>query len=98
MAKKKDFNPFILLTLIPDPSPTSVTGNGSGQSTTDPYACSFTDWSIMFPQDYNGNGVDFDDYHHWFIIKWYDDDVEELQALWEQCGNTGNVFPDPLNP
>ncbi len=41
--------------MMPEPSPTSVVG-GTGQSTTDPYACSFDDWMNLFASDVNGDG------------------------------------------
>ena len=90
MAKK--FNPFVLLTM-PEPSPTTVVGGGTGQSTTDPYACDFTDWMNLFAQDYNDNGIDNDDYIHWFYVTFGD----EAGELWEFVN--GSTLPaDPLNP
>ena len=91
MAKKNIFAPGILFT-IPDPSPTTVVGGGTGQSTTDPYACDFNDWMNLFAQDYNGDGIDFEDYRKWFQ-QLFGSDPDEGQELWELCGNTGNLFP-----
>ena len=96
MAKKTGFNPFIILSTMPTPEPTTVIGGGTGQSTTDPYACDYNDWMNLFATDYNNNGFDEDDYHHWFVLNFYDGDWDELQDLWELCGNDGNVYPDPL--
>ena len=44
-----------------------VIGGGTGQSTTDPYPCSFEDWKIMFEDDYDlDEDIDFDDYGTWW--------------------------------
>lgn len=92
MAKKITFAPGILLT-IPDPSPTTVVGGGTGQSTTDPYACSFNDWMNLFASDVNGDGqTNEDDYRVWFQ-NMFADDHEEGQEMWELCGNDGTLFP-----
>ena len=90
MAKK--FNPFVLL-VMPEPSPTTVVGGGTGQSTTDPYACSFAEWMTLFAQDYNSNGIDNDDYIHWFYVTFGD----EAGDLWYLVN--GSTLPtDPINP
>ena len=67
MAKKNIFAPGILFT-IPDPQPTTVIGGGTGQSTTDPYACSYADWQTMFAGDYDGDDVvgTMNDYMIWW--------------------------------
>ena len=90
MAKKNIFAPGILL-MIPDPSPTTVIGGGTGQSTTDPYACDFVDWSNLFAQDYNGDGIDNNDYIHWFYVT-FGDEAAELRDL----VNGGTIPADPF--
>ncbi len=88
MAKK--FNPFVLLTM-PEPSPTTVVGGGTGQSTTDPYACDFTDWMNLFASDVNGDGqTNFDDYRQWFINT-FGDEAAELWKLF----NDDPLYPNP---
>ncbi len=63
---KKNFDPFILL-LMPTPEPTTVIGGGTGQSTTDPYPCSFSDWQTLFGEDLDGNDkLEMNDYMIWF--------------------------------
>ena len=75
--------------MMPEPSPTSVVG-GTGQSTTDPFACDFNDWLNLFAVDLDNDGdTDRDDYRQWFINTFGD----EAEELWELVGNT-----DPLNP
>ena len=89
---KKNFDPFVLL-LMPDPEPTTVTGGGTGQSTTDPYACDFNDWMTMFASDLNNDGnMDETDYKIWFQ-NMFADNPEEGQEWWEFYGNSGNLFP-----
>ena len=89
---KKVFDPFVLL-LMPDPEPTTVTGGGTGQSTTDPYACDFNDWMTMFASDVNGDEtIDETDYQLWFQGM-FSDDHDEGQYWWEFYGNSGNLFP-----
>ena len=91
MAKKYGFIPFVLL-MMPDPSPTAVViGGGTGQSTTDPYACDYNDWLNLFAVDYNGNGYDNDDYIHWFYVMFGD----EAADLWTIV-NGGTIPADPL--
>ena len=90
MAKKNIFAPGILFT-IPDPSPTTVVGGGTGQSTTDPYPCSFTDWQTLFEYDYDSDGdEDFDDYMQW----WHDNGLS-VEAWNAFNGDTPLVPPYP---
>ena len=89
---KKNFDPFVLL-LMPDPEPTTVTGGGTGQSTTDPYACGYDDWVTMFAQDYNGDEIDYNDYIHWFYLTFGD----EAADLWELI-NGSTIPADPFGP
>ena len=92
MAKKSGFNPFILM-MIPTPEPTTVIGGGTGQSTTDPYACDFNEWMSLFASDIDGdNDTDFDDYRLWFQ-QLFGGDPDEGQELWELVGNDGSLFP-----
>ncbi len=92
MAKKYGFDPFILL-MMPTPEPTTVTGGGTGQSTTDPYACDYNDWLNLFASDVNGdNEINEADYKLWFQSMFADDPVEG-QEWWEFYGNSGNLFP-----
>ena len=94
MAKKRSFVPGILFTM-PTPQPTTVVGGGTGQSTTDPYACSYADWLNLFAYDYDGNGFDENDYKTWFQ-NLYANDHEEGEEAWAACGNSGSLFgPNP---
>ena len=80
MAKRYGFNPLILMTMD-DPQPTTVVGGATGQSATDEYACSFTDWMNLFARDVNKDGVtDFEDYRTWFQNMF--DDPDEAQEYW----------------
>ncbi len=90
--KKNGFNPFVLLTM-PTPEPTTVIGGGTGQSTTDEYACDFNDWMTLFASDVNGDGqTNEDDYKAWFQAM-FADDPDEGQEWWEFYGNSGSLFP-----
>ncbi len=92
MAKKNSFNPFIVL-MMPTPEPTTVIGGGTGQSTTDPYACDYNDWQNLFASDVNGdNEINEADYKLWFQSM-FADDPDEGQEWWEFYGNSGNLFP-----
>ena len=86
---KKSFDPFVLL-LMPDPEPTTVTGGGTGQSTTDPYPCSFADWQTMFGQDMDDDeDIDMNDY-----MLWWDGQGFSMEA-WNEF-NPGVPFqPEP---
>ena len=86
---KNVFDPFVLL-LMPDPEPTTVTGGATGQSTTDPYPCSFTDWQTMFEGDYDFDGDvgTNNDYVAWWYINNFTD--EQYQAI-----NGTALPPDP---
>ena len=87
----KNFNPFVLL-MMPEPTSDVVTGGGTGQSTTDPYACDFDDWMNLFASDVNGDGqTDFDDYRQWFINNFGEDD--ELWGLFNDVPLNPNVEP-----
>ena len=68
MAKRIGFNPLILLG--DNPGDDNVTGGGTGQSTTDPHPCSYSDWLILFSDDYDLDGTEGtrNDYMQW----WYD--------------------------
>ena len=90
----KNFNPFVLL-MIPEPSPTTVVGGGTGQSTTDPYACSFADWQNLFASDVNGDGqTNFDDYRQWFINT-FGDEAAELWEMFNDDPLYPSIQPDP---
>lgn len=44
-----------------------VIGGGTGQSTTDPWPCSFEEWETMFCEDYNGDEeFTWEDYVAWW--------------------------------
>jgi hypothetical protein len=93
MAKKNIFAPGILFT-IPDPQPTTVVGGGTGQSTTDPYACSFGDWMNLFASDVNEDGqTNFADYKIWFQ-NLFRGNEEEGEDLWDTLFGDGT----PLYP
>ena len=78
MAKKRSFVPGILLT-IPEPTPTSVVGGGTGQGTPDgPVACNYEQWLNEYAVDYDNNGYDRGDYRRWFELSF----GEEAEDLW----------------
>ena len=79
--------------MIQDPSPTTVIGGGTGQSTTDPYACDQATWMQLFAVDYDNNGFDYNDYVHWFYVTFGDEAAE----LW-QTVNGSTIPADPFNP
>lgn len=87
----KIWNTPRISSLIPDPDPSGddVIGGGTGQSTTDPYPCSFADWQIMFAEDYDlDEDIDFDDYGQWWADNGFsEDDWAELNPgvdfIWE---------------
>ena len=92
MAKKNIFAPGILFT-IPDPQPTTVVGGGTGQSTTDPYACDFADWMNLFASDLNNdNNIDEADYKIWFQNMFANNHAEG-EEWWTFYGNSGTLFP-----
>ena len=100
MAKK--FNPFVLL-MMPEPTSDVVTGGGTGQSTTDPYACSFDDWMNLFATELDGvEGIDFNDYKIWFQ-NLFRGNEEEGEELWDTFFGDGTplypsdpiILPDP---
>jgi hypothetical protein len=65
MAKKPGFRPLILGSSTPGDD--VVIGTGSGQSTTDPYPCTFADWQTMFENDNNyDEQITIDDYGIWW--------------------------------
>ena len=47
-----------------------VIGGGTGQTTTDPYPCSYDDWLVLFSDDYDYDGDDTagtrNDYRTWW--------------------------------
>lgn len=95
MAKKFTFAPGILLT-IPDPSPTTVVGGGTGQSTPDDVvvACSFDHWMSEYAIDSDNDGdIDFDDYRKWFKES-FPDEWDDLWGMFNDVSITpGDPFP-----
>jgi hypothetical protein len=91
MARKNIFAPGILFT-IPDPQPTTVVGGGTGQSTTDPYPCSYSDWLILFSDDYDLDGTEGtrDDY-----MQWWNDNNFSMEAWKAYNGETPFQPPAP---
>ena len=78
--------------MMPEPSPTSLVGGGTGQSTTDVYVCSYEDWQNMFARDVIEDGdIDEADCKAWFQGMFTD--PEEGQEWLEFYGNTGNLCP-----
>ncbi len=70
MAKKFGFAPLILASSSEGDG--NVIGPGSGQSTTDPYPCSFADWRILFEDDNNHDEqITIDDYGIWWARQGY---------------------------
>lgn len=58
-------NPIILFQ--DEPGDDIVIGGGSGQSTTDPFPCTYKEWQTMFEEDYDlDEDIDFDDYGTWW--------------------------------
>jgi len=91
MAKKRSFVPGILFTM-PTPQPTTVVGGGTGQSTTDPFACDYDTWLNLFAGDYNNDGeTNGADYEQWFHIHFED----EFEELWAIFGPTAPSNPNP---
>ena len=85
---KNTFDPFVLL-MIPEPSPTTVVGGGTGQSTTDPYPCSFQDWLTMYAQDLDDDDeFTMNDYMLWWESMGFD------MTAWNEY-NPGVPF-DPI--
>lgn len=63
------------------------TGGGTGQSGDLPFPCDFDYWTIMFEDDYDGNGeIDFADYRAWWDLMGF------TKEEWEEW-NT-----EPYNP
>ena len=89
MAKRITFAPGILLT-IPDPSPTTVVGGGTGQSTTDTYACSYNDWLVMFADDLD----DDDEYTMNDYMLWWDAQGFDMDA-WKTFNGDTPFEPNP---
>ncbi len=89
---KNNFDPFVLM-MIPEPSPTTVVGGGTGQSTTDPYPCEYEEWLTLFAYDYTGDGnINKADYLAWFQATFPD----EWEDLWELFGPTAPDDPSPI--
>ena len=96
MAKKKAFSPFVLLSGLDDGGDVTVIGGGTGQSTTNVFACTFEQWMTLFASDFNGDGTtDFNDYHDWFFATF----GEEAEDLWPifNPGEPGNSFTEPAS-
>lgn len=75
MSKKLFKSPFIFGLSAGDDV---VIGGGTGQTSTDIWACSFEEWQTMFGDDINKDGqIDFDDYRAWWINN-FDEDTWEL--------------------
>lgn len=89
MAKKIGFKPSIILRDIGIPGDDVVIGGGTGQSTTDPFPCSYAEWQIMFIDDYDlDDDYDFDDYGQWWADNGFslEDWVElnpDVDFIWE---------------
>lgn len=89
MAKKKVFSPFVFLLDIED-DPT-VIGGGTGQSTTDPFPCTFETWLSLFAADENGDTLMNEaDYEIWFKRLFGDDE-------WNKWNNQP-APADPVDP
>lgn len=79
MSKKLFKSPFILGLSIDDEGDDTVIGGGTGQSSTDIWACSFEDWMTMYGEDLNGDGyTDFNDYRKWWLDNEFDEDTWDL--------------------
>ncbi len=88
MSKRRFIIPYVVLTA---PGDDVVIGPGTGQSTTDPYACSYEEWQDLFEGDYDYDAdLDFDDYVAW----WYENGFSEEDWL---LFNPDPLPPDPTN-
>jgi len=96
MAKKRSFVPGILFSM-PTPQPTTVVGGGTGQSTTDPFACDYDTWLSLFAVDYNGDGFDHSDYRMWFEES-FGDEAEDLWKIYndDPWVPNPNIVPMPV--
>lgn len=84
MAKKRFIAPFVLMSSTPTDE--TEYGGGTGQTTTDPFPCSFADYQSMFEYDHDMDGdMDFDDYGQWWADNGFSVEV------WEQF-NPGVPF------
>ena len=69
-----------------EPGDDVIVVGGTGQSSTDPFACSYSDWQVLFADDYDlDDDIDFDDYGQW----WADNGLS-VEA-WEEL-NPGIPF------
>lgn len=65
MANKKFVTPVVFLSGTPGDE--VETGGGTGQSTKDPFPCSYPDWQTMFEADYDfDEEINFNDYGQWW--------------------------------
>ena len=84
MAKKKGFNPFILLGDAPGDD--NVIGGGTGQGAMNPFPMGFSAWQTSgFQEDYDldQNGTfDFLEYTYWWK------DCKFTYDQWKACGNS----------
>ena len=67
--KKKFYMPLIFVNGLVDEGSVSEEGGGTGQTTTDPYACDYNEWLIRFDDEENHAGSDapseYEDYVWW---------------------------------
>ena len=66
MAKKKYVVPMLMNST--EPGDDVVIGGGTGQSTTDPYPCTYAEWAVVFggDDDLDETPGTFDDYKAWW--------------------------------
>ena len=81
--------------MISTPEPTTVIGGGSGQSSTDPYPCSYEEWLTLFSDDYDLDGVsgEWEDY-----VAWWDDNEFGGSGPYHESRADGNSIEIELYP
>ena len=76
MDKKLFFSPVVLSGGGLTPEDGDETGHGTAQSTTDPYACDYDEWILMFEIDMNNDQlISYADYVLWMNSYGWGDQV-----------------------
>lgn len=89
MSKKRFNAPFIFFEGDNTPGDDVVIGGGTGQTTTDPFECTFAEWQTLFADDYDlDDDVDFDDYGQWWADNGFSEDAWDeknpgVPFIWE---------------
>ena len=88
MAKQYFAFPRVFLNIGDEIGDDSGEGPGTGQSTIDPYPCSFADWQTMFSSDVNQDEtIDFEDYRAWWINNNFGADQ------WDEFNSDNPLYP-----